>query len=356
MYDLYYSVIGILAIVIHLIINYEMFSKPKEKDNSTVKFYHLYLISVLIYYITDALWGILDYSGKTKLLYIDTVFYYISMGFSVIFCCRYIIEFLNLNKVLGKILKAFGMHFCVFEFILLAVNFFKPIFFYFDSDGNYHASIFRYVILILQIVMFVVITLISLGVATNKKQDSTRSNVTICLFGLTMSVTVIVQTLFPFLPVYSFGLLIGTCILHIFIHEDIKNEQYGVLKSLSEIFYSLHVIDLVNDTVEEFNAINEVKTIVNHRHGAAEMMRQIMTTVNIEEYLADALKFTELTTLADRMVNRKIISKQFIGTRTGWYLASFITMEANADGKPTKVIFATRVIDEEKKAGRKINP
>jgi len=46
MQTLYYSVIGILAVIVHLVLNYEMFSKPKEKDDSTVKYYHLYLLTV----------------------------------------------------------------------------------------------------------------------------------------------------------------------------------------------------------------------------------------------------------------------------------------------------------------------
>lgn len=349
MQTLYYSVIGLLAIIIHLVINYEMFSKPKEKDNTTIKFYHLYLISVLFYYITDALWGVLDYFGKTKFLYIDTVAYYIAMGFSVILCCRYIIEFLHMNSLHAKILKAFGMHFCLFEFILLFINFFIPIFFYFDAEGKYHAASFRYVILILQIIMFSGITVISFFVAILKKEDSNKRKIIISLFGLTMAVTIVAQTLFPLLPLYSIGLVIGTCILHIFIQEDIKKEQFEVLESLSEIFYSMHVIDLENDTVEEFNAVNEVKQIANHRHGASQMMKQIMSTVNTEDYIQDALLFSELSTIADRLKGKKIISGEFVGKRIGWYLASFVTMEANPDGKPTKVIFTTRIIDVEKR-------
>ncbi len=354
MQSLYYSAIGILAIIIHLIINHDMFSKPKEKDNSTIKYYHLYLVSVLFYFIIDALWGFLDYLGNTKLLYADTAFYYLIMGFSTIFCCRYIIEFLNLNKLLGRTLKTFGLLFCFFEIILLIVNLFKPIFFYFDSYGNYHAGVFRNVSLLLQVFMFLCITLISSSVVIKNRKDSNKRNFTIIYFGLAMTVTVITQTFFPFLPLYSIGLVTGTCILHTFIQENIRKEQYEVLESLSEILYSMHVIDLKNDTVEEFNAVHEVKQIVNHKHGAVEMMKQIMTVVSKEEYLEEALKFSDLTTVADRMKNKKIISGEFIGIRTGWYLASFITLEADNEGKPTKVIFTTRIIDEEKRQKEKL--
>jgi len=53
--------------------------------------------------------------------------------------------------------------------------------------------------------------------------------------------------------------------------ED-KKEYYDTLGALGDIFYSIHVIDLVKDEVIEFSAKNEVKEIINQRKGAARMM------------------------------------------------------------------------------------
>lgn len=133
-----------------------------------------------------------------------------------------------------------------------------------------------------------------------------------------------------------------------------KNEYYSALGTLEGIFYSMHVIDLVDDTVVEFNSRNEVKEIVNHRQGAVDMMISVMSAVTKEEYKEEALEFTNLHTIADRMQNKKIISKQFIGKHIGWFLASFIAMEMDEFGRPAKVIYTTRVIDEEKKQEEKL--
>lgn len=135
---------------------------------------------------------------------------------------------------------------------------------------------------------------------------------------------------------------------------DEKNQYYSTLGTLGDIFYSMHVIDIVKDTVVEFNSRDEVKEIVNHKQGAIEMMTQVMTAVTADEYRNEALEFTDLTTIADRMKGKKIISRQFVGKHTGWFLASFITMEADGDGRPTKIIYTTRVIDEEKKQEEKL--
>ncbi|GEM_PF-947214 len=130
---------------------------------------------------------------------------------------------------------------------------------------------------------------------------------------------------------------------------DEKREYYATLGSLGGIFYSLHVLDLKADTAVEFNAKNEVKDIVNHKQGATFMMKQVMNTVTDSAYLEDALEFTNLISVPGRMKNRQIISREFLGKNVGWFLASFITMEKDDEGKPTKVLFASRIIDEEKR-------
>lgn len=137
-------------------------------------------------------------------------------------------------------------------------------------------------------------------------------------------------------------------------NEAEKKEQYEILDSLAEIFYSMHVIDLINDTVKEYNAKNEVKKIVNHTNGATEMMNQVIDSVIKSESLDEALAFTDLKTVSERLTGKKIISKELIGKNIGWFLASFILMEKDKNGKPSKVIFTTRVIDEEKKQEEKL--
>ncbi len=133
-----------------------------------------------------------------------------------------------------------------------------------------------------------------------------------------------------------------------------KNEYYSTLGTLESIFYSMHVIDIMEDTAVEFNSKNEVREIVNHQDGAMAMMTHVMSATMTDEFKDEALSFTDLSTLADRMKGKKIISKQLLGKHVGWILASFITMDTDDEGRPTKVIYTTRVIDEEKKQEEKL--
>ena len=118
--------------------------------------------------------------------------------------------------------------------------------------------------------------------------------------------------------------------------------------ALGDVFYSIHVIDLVNDTVTEFTAKDDVKEIVNHKKGAEEMMKKIMSKAISDDYREAALAFSDLSTVAGRMKGKKIIAQQFLGNNIGWILAAFITMDVDEDGLPKKVIYTTRSIAEEK--------
>ena len=127
-----------------------------------------------------------------------------------------------------------------------------------------------------------------------------------------------------------------------------RNDQLSILVSMSEVYYSMHLIDLEENTVKEYAASETVREVVNKTDGADEMMRKIISETVCPEYLDAVLEFTDLHTLADRMVGRKIITEEFNGNQFGWCRASFITIESDENDRPRKVIFVTRDIDKDK--------
>lgn len=130
--------------------------------------------------------------------------------------------------------------------------------------------------------------------------------------------------------------------------------QLSVLQSIADVFYSMHLINLKENTVQVYSARNQVKDVVTHADGADKMMAQVMAVTIREEQLDEALSFTDLTTLADRMQGKKIISKELHGNNIGWIVASFIVVDADEDGKPVHVICTTRSIEEEKQKEEKL--
>ena len=79
MQDYIYSSIAILAMVIHLIINFNLIT-TKPSNARAAREYRVFLAGVFIYYLVDAGWGIFAGLGWARALYVNTASYYIEIG------------------------------------------------------------------------------------------------------------------------------------------------------------------------------------------------------------------------------------------------------------------------------------
>ena len=60
--------------------------------------------------------------------------------------------------------------------------------------------------------------------AMHMEGKTKHHNRTVGAFGIAMTLFVIVQSLYPLLPVYAIGYLLGTCLIHTFVLEDEKED------------------------------------------------------------------------------------------------------------------------------------
>lgn len=228
---LYYSLISLLAIVMHVIINHGYwFNKATTLE---MKEYKRYLSAVAGYYLADAAWGFFNHMGWSTALYIDTVAYYITMAFSVVFCCRYIVAFLKIKSLWGRTLNTAGVVFGLCSIVGLGVNHFVHIYFWFDEQGEYVALVLRYAALIIQCIMYGCITATSLAAALREKNTTKQRYMTIFHAGICMLIALVLQTFYPLMPFYSVGLLLATLIIHVFIHNEDTNTQLRQIKELN---------------------------------------------------------------------------------------------------------------------------
>lgn len=158
----------------------------------------------------------------------------------------------------------------------------------------------------------------------------------------------------PFVPWCLAGAVACICIIYSYIKKSERDEQYRVLQSMADIYFSMHYINLIEDTAQEFTSLNPESASHNRSHGAAQLMKQIVRAVVTDEDMERALEFTDLSTIPERMKGKSSISMQLIGREVGWFLAMFIVTDSDSEGRPTKVVFTTRIIDEEKKLEEKI--
>ncbi len=230
---MFYSSFGLLALVLHLIVNYDVLITNRYKEYFPAnRPYRAYLFCVLVYYITDILWGILYDLKIIPIVYIDTMIYYASMALTIFLWTRYVVAYLNTNGFFAKLLKYAGYLSVAYGGVTLIINLFVPIAFEFAPDGTYVPHSSRYLNFYSQLGLFVLASLYSLYKAIGKDVKHRKHHRTIGISGITMSCFTVLQIIDPFLPFYAIGCMLGTCLLHIFVLEDEKEERKNQLEEL----------------------------------------------------------------------------------------------------------------------------
>ena len=122
---MYYASFGILAVILHLIINYEVLKNGRKEPAQGPHFrYRQFLNALLVFYIADLLWGFLEESGIRILAYADTVMFFFTMALSVLLWTRYVVAFLDKTGLRAKSFLAAGWAIFTFVVLHLIINFF----------------------------------------------------------------------------------------------------------------------------------------------------------------------------------------------------------------------------------------
>ena len=91
---MYYSSFGILAVIHHMILNYNVLRKDKGEHSDKARYhYRLFLNALWVFYVADLSWGFLVESGIRFLAYADTWLFFATMALSV----------LTMDQICGRI-------------------------------------------------------------------------------------------------------------------------------------------------------------------------------------------------------------------------------------------------------------
>lgn len=224
-----YSIIGILAILVLVIINQDVLWSKNVDVVPAHNAYRNFLFGVLAYYITDVLWGILDEVHLVSALYADTTVYFVAMTAAVLLWTQYVAAYLEKQGTFGTVLVTVGKLVFAFGVVIVIVNIFAPVLFWFDEDGAYHAEAARYATLGVQIVMFLLTSIYTFATMVKSGDAAQHRYQAIGWFGVAMVALIVIQVFYPLLPLYSMGYMIGSCLLHTFVVEDEKEEYRAKL-------------------------------------------------------------------------------------------------------------------------------
>ena len=225
-----YSLVGILAIFIHLIVNFDVIFRKGTRNFPGGRLYLFFLIGVLFFHLADGFWGILYDNKMSELLIADTSVYFVGMALSILFWGMFVSKYIGQESRLIKPIIYIGYLVFIIQMVALIVNIFTPVLFNVTDGCVYSAGPLRYVTLALQVFMFILVAVYALIIIIRNKGESKRRHIAIFSFSVAMIIFVILQVFLPLYPMYSLGYLFGVTMLHTFVLEEQTVERQHQLE------------------------------------------------------------------------------------------------------------------------------
>ncbi|MGN0981989.1 MAG: response regulator [Candidatus Limivicinus sp.] len=134
-------------------------------------------------------------------------------------------------------------------------------------------------------------------------------------------------------------------------------DRMKIIQSLSEIYSSVYYIDMATGLFSEISSLEKVHSHIGAEGDAQERLNYFCHHLIDPECREEVLDFVNLSTLNQRMVHTRIVSKQYKSTllpaledknATSWRECSFIEGDRDDEGRLAHVIFTTQSIHEAK--------
>jgi diguanylate cyclase (GGDEF)-like protein len=141
------------------------------------------------------------------------------------FWTRFVVLYLGEKNRFTKAISIIGCLLISMIAVLLIINLFTPVMFWFDESGVYHAGNLRYAILLIQILLFILASVYLMATLPKTESKDRKHHIAIAISGITVAAMDILQAIFPLQPFYSIGCLLGTCIIHTFVVGDMEYDR-----------------------------------------------------------------------------------------------------------------------------------
>ncbi len=226
LYYFYTSIAGI-ALVVHLTINWrQLVDWRNAKSRPGALEFRYFLVSLVLFFVSDILWGIFAELKCPRLLYSDTLLFFLTMALSIYAWTHFIVAYMELDGAPRRRILWTGRGMLAFFCAALAVNGFTGSFFTVDDQCTYAAGPLRYLVYDLLIALNALSSGITLFKMLRTEGVTRRRHKMFFVVGLTMTAAILLQLGDALLPIYSIGSLFGCCLLHVFFVENDHDEMH----------------------------------------------------------------------------------------------------------------------------------
>lgn len=130
---------------------------------------------------------------------------------------------------------------------------------------------------------------------------------------------------------------------------DDANLNNEIISAISKIYFSIYRIDLTQDMYEEVSSDNEVHRLTGRMGRASAKMTELCHRFVVPEYQDKILQFFDLSTISERLHTEETIAMDYLANDGNWHSARFIVKKRDSHGNVTNILYATRLISEQKR-------
>ena len=272
-----YLVVAGITLLVHLIINWRELADWRNAGSGTGALeVRRFLACLSVFFLTDVLWGLFLGLRWPRVLYADTLLFFLTMALSVFTWSRYVVAYLEMVGASRWCALWMGRGLLAFFAVSLVVNGFVGGFFSIGSDCVYRDGPVRQLALLLLVgfnALGVVLTLFAL----RRKEGAMRRRCRMVFaFGVTMTAAIVLQLADPFLPLYGLGCLFGCCLLHVFVIEDERDEMHRKELLAREVGAQLEAERAANRAKSLFfsSVSHDIRTPLNAIVGFSDLLGQ----------------------------------------------------------------------------------
>lgn len=363
------------AIVIGMILLSSV--RIRKVNNKIEKKFGLMAVWVLFFCIQDTVWGLCaaHVIGSSFVFFISSTIFHTSTVITTFFWLNYVLEFLGdkvKHKKLFLVLDGFVIG---FQFILLTINFFKPTVFTI-VNGDYVTEFLRPFCFINQYVVYLLIGITTLFFVIRKDTRNNTHYRSVFFFATAPILLGVFQLMFPNGPFYSLGYFLGFFIIHIFVvtkdremyfnqetqmqkiielNRELERKQqeidgqFDILKSMSRVYDYINLLDFESCVATRFDDMNSGEEEFDLEIDPQISLNKEQASRIIETEYDRFLEFTNLSTLEERMKEKRLVSFEFVCKDGKWMQAMYIRIGDDVNSPLHHVAYTLRNITKDRK-------
>ena len=226
-YFYFYAAFAGLALLVHLIVNWRQLVDWRNLEvHCGALEYRIFLVCLMLFFVFDVLWGVFAENRLSGLLYADTVLYFVMMALTLYAWTHFVIVYLGMKGLMRTSLMWTGGGMLAFFLVVLVLNGFNSCMFTIGANGEYHAGPLRNLVHLMLIAFNAYGSGLTLNHLLRAESRRRRHGMMVFAFGVTMMTAITLQFFNAYLPYYSIGCILGCCLLHVFLVEEVRDEEH----------------------------------------------------------------------------------------------------------------------------------